>query len=378
MSWPSVDGFIVNRNATWSTDTPSPSQPGSHVVKEAIFEFPTSADRLFCLSRGFGPLAGGAFCLTQSDRVRAGVVEVKVIVEYWAGNTATLDSILRVCELTRRENQHGVGILTRPLLGLGMNSQFHASIKVVVTLPIGPQSAGVLKLKNFETDMPLFSHLVDNLSSTVYFRTVSFRTTNAPILVESINVGKANISTDNGPIEGSFTSKASLRMATNNSPIRVSVCLQNTDATSFSELNMRTSNGPINGSITLGAPSSSTTSSPERGGNFLVNAATHLGALSLTFPSAPPLCNLHLLGSTSLGPVEITLPKTYEGSFEAQTSMGFTSIGFGNGMGIQRRRMGYEQNEMNVKKGWICTSDEGRWRGEAKITTSMAPVTLVL
>ncbi|KAJ3859203.1 hypothetical protein EV359DRAFT_51209 [Lentinula novae-zelandiae] len=379
--WPSLNGFTVDHDATWSTAVPSSSQR-SYVVKEAIFRFPTSADRLFCLSRGSGPLAGGTFHLTQSDRLElANRIEIKIIVEYWTGNVHTLDSILKVCELRRMENQYGIGILTRPLPGFEMNYQFYANIKVVVTLP-RPQLAAILQLKNFETDLPMYSHLIDNLASTVYFRTISLRSCNTPIRVESIGTGKASFETSNAPIEGLFATNTSLKIVTSNSHIRASVFLQSNDATSFSELTMRSSNGPINASIILGAPTSTI---PERGGNFSINASTQLGPLSLIFPSAPPSCNLHLQGSTSLGPADITLPKTYEGAFKVQTSLGLAFAGFGNRMErVERvenvhgahRRLLFEQDGAVEKKGWLCSSDEGRWRGEVKIMTSMAPVTL--
>ncbi|KAJ4498524.1 hypothetical protein C8R41DRAFT_818248 [Lentinula lateritia] len=379
--WPSLNGFTIDHDATWSSAVPSSSQH-SYVVKEAIFRFPTSADRLFCLSRGSGPLAGGTFHLTQSDRLElANRIEIKIIVEYWTGNVHTLDSILKVCELRRMENQYGIGILTRPPPGFEMSYQFYANIKVVVTLP-RPQLAAILQLKNFETDLPMYSHLIDNLASTVYFRTISLRGCNTPIRVESIGTGKATFETSNAPIEGLFATTTSLKIVTSNSHIRASVFLQSNDATSFSELTMRSSNGPINASIILGAPTSTI---PERGGNFSINASTQLGPLSLIFPSAPPSCNLHLQGSTSLGPADITLPKTYEGAFKVQTSLGLAFAGFGNRMErVERvenvhgahRRLLFEQDGAVEKKGWLCSSDEGRWRGEVKIMTSMAPVTL--
>lgn len=72
---------------------------------------------------------------------------------------------------------------TRPPPGFEMSYQFYANIKVVVTLP-RPQLAAILQLKNFETDLPMYSHLIDNLASTVYFRTISLRGCNTPIRVE--------------------------------------------------------------------------------------------------------------------------------------------------------------------------------------------------
>ncbi|KAJ4478399.1 hypothetical protein J3R30DRAFT_2897309 [Lentinula aciculospora] len=377
--WPSLSGFTILHDASWSRPIPSSSQQ-SYMSKEAVFQFPTSADRLFCLSRGSGPLSGGTFHLTQSDRLEANRLEMKVIVEYWTGNSHALDSMWKVCELQRKDHQHGIGILTRlpPGFGFGMNYNICANIKVIVTLP-RTQGADILKIKNFETDMPMFSHLVDNLASTVYFRTISLRSNNVPMLVESIGTGKANIETINAPIEGLFAANSSLKLVTTNSHIRASVFLQSNDATSFSELTMRSTNGPINASLVLGAPTSTTS---ERGGNFSINASTALGPLSLAFPSAPSSCNLHLQGSTTLAPADITLPKTYEGAFTVQTSLGPALAGFGNDMQRSEnssggsRRLILQQNGAVAKRGWVYASDEGRLRGEVNVSTSIAPVTL--
>lgn len=144
---------------------------------------------------------------------------------------------------------------------------------------------------------------------------------------------------------------------------------------------------PIAASIILSLDPRSATAqsqsqaSAERGGNFSVNATTQNGPLTLTFPSAPRSCNLQLRASGSLGPADVSPPKTYEGAFEVQTSMAYTQAGFGDGSGRRQqgqRMLVFESDGNTKKRGWICSSDEGRWRGDIKVTSSMAPVTLRL
>lgn len=140
---------------------------------------------------------------------------------------------------------------------------------------------------------------------------------------------------------------------------------------------------PIAASVILSVhPHDTTTHTYECGGNFSVNAATENGPVTLTFPSAPTLCNLQLQATASLGPANISPPKTFEGAFELQTSLAYAQAGFGDGTarfeGQGNRMLVFESEGNTQKKGWVCSSDEGRWCGDIKVSTSMAPVTLRL
>ncbi|THU80367.1 hypothetical protein K435DRAFT_564825, partial [Dendrothele bispora CBS 962.96] len=164
-------------------------------------------------------------------------------------------------------------------------------------------------INNFETDMKSFSHQIDNLSTTILFRSISIRTDNKPIFVESLRARKANFQTTNAPIEGTFCVSSFLNMKTTNARMRTSVLLENTDSRKFSQLIMANSNGPISSSIILSSPNQS------RGGNFSILSKTHNAPINLTFPSAPSHHNLQLRVSTMLAKAEVQLPETYEGRF---------------------------------------------------------------
>ncbi|KAF9063790.1 hypothetical protein BDP27DRAFT_1426536 [Rhodocollybia butyracea] len=389
MTWPIPQGFSLHTDASWSPATPSLHR-NHYSSQQAEFTLATgiSADRIFGVSRG--DLSSGTVHLTQSDQLDVHCVSIKVVVECFPSD---LLDLVKVCELKRqgRENQYGVGIFTtsRP-----QSSDFQGiDFKITITLP--KRRTGVLKIKNFETDMPLFAHQLDNLAPTVHFRTISLRSSNVPMLVDSLDAQKINIETSNAPIQGTFAASSLLNLTTSNSSIRVSAFLQSSDVASFSDLSMQSTNGPIVASIILSSqpyhPSASavavaSTSSPpiECGGNFSITATTDNAPLSLTFPSAPPLCNFQLKAFSSLSPVDITLPKTYEGAFEVETNMASTFVGFQDNIAIGRtdglveRRLGFEVDGEVWKKGWVSSTDEGQWRGNVKVVTSMAPVTLRL
>jgi len=54
------------------------------------------------------------------------------------------------------------------------------------------------------------------------------------------------------------------------------------------------------------------------------------------------------------------------------------NIGIGRTDGLVERRLGFEVDSEVGKKGWVSSTDEGQWRGNVKVVTSMAPVTLRL
>ncbi|KAE9396766.1 hypothetical protein BT96DRAFT_977318 [Gymnopus androsaceus JB14] len=356
--WPVPPGLTLDNDASWSTIAPSQRK---FEAREAVFLFPaSSADRLFCISRG--DLASGTFQMTQSDQGDADCVSMKVIIEYYPAHVFDL---VKVCELKRKENQYGIGILTRKRPSRFSGAHFQA--KVVVTLP--KSGTDVLKLKSFETDMPLFPHQLDNLASTVHFRSISLRTSNVPILVESFSARRANIETSNAPVEGSFSASSSLNLITSNSHIRASVFLQNMDAANFSELTMKSSNGPIAASIILSLDPRSATAqsqsqaSTERGGNFSVNATTQNGPLTLTFPSAPRSCNLQLRASGSLGPADVSPPKTYEGAFECKHPWHILRLALGTEVEDDSRDSDcWYLNRMEIQRsgdGFVLVTKEG-------------------
>ncbi|KIK56483.1 hypothetical protein GYMLUDRAFT_47020 [Collybiopsis luxurians FD-317 M1] len=428
--WPIPRGFLAHTDASW---IPSPSSHPHYLLKkEAIFRFPlngSASGRLFCVSRsgsyigvgGGGHIISpaGSFHLAQSDHVQDDYVEMKVAVEYNAAAAACVEQDLKVCELKRdisgRVNQCGIGLFTRNLTSHHHHHTFNnplLQIKVIVTLPKS-RNEDVLQLRNFETDMPLFAHQIDNLGSSVHFRTISLRSANAPILVESLNANKINVETSNAPIEGSFTSTSSTNLVTNNSSIRTSMSLKNTDPVTFTELNMKSCNGPISSSIILSnspqehRPDHGTQNhnhnlthdNARSGGNFAISASTQNAPLALTFPSAPISCNLHLQASSALAPVQVSLPNTYQGSFQVQTNCFSPAIvvhparaiatpnlrrshwGRGGSRATTSeavRGVTFAADGFCDKTGWVYSTEEGKWRGDARVSTSLAPVTLRL
>lgn len=106
-----------------------------------------------------------------------------------------------------------------------------------------------LVVKAFETDLPMFSHTVGDIAKTVEFRRFSLTGSNAPITVtvsvqhlyvhhfpahdvfeKSLHAHRAQLTTTNSPITGSYNASRSLDLRTFNAPITVNVGLLNDPA----------------------------------------------------------------------------------------------------------------------------------------------------
>ncbi|KAF9059502.1 hypothetical protein BDP27DRAFT_1407596 [Rhodocollybia butyracea] len=225
--------------------------------------------RIFFVSRG--DLSSGTVDQTQSDQLDVHCVSIKLALEYFPSDLLRL---VKVCDVKRqeKENQYGVGIF---------------DFKVAIILP--KLRTGVLKIKNFETDMPMFAHQLDNLAPT------SHRNICNPVLLTLPSLSRGR--------------KPQPR------PL------------------------PSNTEVTFPAPPQPT---------------THY---------YPPPQNLHLKTFSSRSPLDIALPKTYEGAFEVETSMrsAFVALKVILGLGLGLDSEGFAGYLVWV--GWVSRSGfRGGWR----------------
>ncbi|EEB93157.1 hypothetical protein MPER_08231, partial [Moniliophthora perniciosa FA553] len=162
----------------------------------------------------------------------------------------------KTCKLTRNKGEVGVGIMTpRWWPGRGYDENLYFDMDV--SLPA--KAARRLGINNFETDLPMFSQLVEDLSRTVYFRNIDLKSSNSHIFIEALTAENATVRTtngvldlkhisaenvkaesSNGPIMGKYNAINSITLKTSNAPIEVEVDL--TATKSEAELFMETSN----------------------------------------------------------------------------------------------------------------------------------------
>ena len=163
----------------------------------ASFELPLSADSLFLLSRG---ATAGLFKLVQSPDLdpSKGVAEVEVVAKY-RGHSALKQ--VKVCSVTRGANDKGVVIVVSfshptslchrtsnsvPVTKAPKRSKHvRVGFETTVYLPKAVEEGPGLRVKRFETDLPLFAHSVGNIGGgAVEFDAISLKTANMPIFVE--------------------------------------------------------------------------------------------------------------------------------------------------------------------------------------------------
>jgi hypothetical protein len=199
-----------------------------------------------------------------------------------------------------------------------------------------------------------------------------------------------------GLIEGTFNASKSLTLGTSNGALNVDVNLSNDaegEATqlklfnniacvtvysflprSFAANTYDVAHRFIRGNITL------TSAKDGAAPKFDIHARTSTSPLALDVLEAPLGANITLRGSSSFGPVDVSLPTTFEGVFDAATSLSTVSVTFDeeaeDPAGESRKRRGEYERVGGTTRGTIGWSEEGKTRGLVSVRTSVAPVTL--
>ncbi|PFH47474.1 hypothetical protein AMATHDRAFT_67678 [Amanita thiersii Skay4041] len=351
--------------------------------KDVSFDLLVDSEELFVLSRG--AMSGGALKITTSDEQRD-TARVDVRVEYTS--ESVLDYV-KVCQLQRGENGAGVGIFT-PTRRYYPIPKRQLRFFVNVDLPASSSPNG-LHIKKLQTDMPNFLQRLGDLAQGVFFDTISLRSSNGLITVQSLIAGTAQIETSNGGIDGNvattgamvvetrngeikgaYNATGSLNLVSTNGIIKSRVYI-NTGDDESATLDLRTSNGYIQSDISL-------LHTATTGGDFNVVASSSNSPLRLHFLDAPLNSKLALTARTSNSPAQVTLHPTYEGGFQVSTSNmrpnAFARSGIEDPSGRGRQRDVQISRSWSQVTGSVSWSDEGRSRGRVVLSTSNSPASL--
>ncbi|KAL1741998.1 hypothetical protein HDZ31DRAFT_84452 [Schizophyllum fasciatum] len=382
-------------------------------VGRASFQFALPAHELFALARG--PRSHGAIWVRQSDDATD---DVRVNVEMRSDSPTGFDHA-KAC-LARRagdEDTAGLGIFTKHWWDEPRHLHTQFAIELVL-----PKRAGdeVLQVHNLTTDLPIFKHTIADLADTVLFESLTLRTTDASIYTQSLHAHQASIlttnaaidgtyladahlalrtangriaaiataatldaATANGAIEGAYTARRALALVTQNAHIHATFALENDDpAGPPARAKLQTTNGQIRAAGDLSvadSPAFTSTATP----SFAIDAHTTNGALALDLLAAPLDSALALDAHTTMGRADVRLPPTYEGAFDARTSLARVHVqpqdggeGGGEGGGRGRRAVRLERNTANHVRGTVGWSEEGRKRGQARVSSQMGAVSL--
>ncbi|KAG6888694.1 hypothetical protein C0992_007843 [Termitomyces sp. T32_za158] len=362
--WSIPSNITLGECAQWNENVIPPS--GDLIAAVATFGLPLSSNTLLFLSRG---AAGGINVQYGGERSD---VQVTVQASYrFPEALHTVD----VCIVTRGEGENGVGIFGLPWSHPRHQRNF-LRFTVMVTLP--QQAKGsVLNIKALETDMPLFTHEIADLNGSVHFNSISLKTANSPIHVQSLEAEKTSIMTANSPIEGEFHGSSSLKLHTSNSPVNAYVTLFSADGDDYTDLDISTSNSAIRGTLSL-------ESANESGGKFKVHTSTSNSPLELFFVESPVDSILMLDATTSIGPATVSLHPAYEGRYTAVTSFQRPSIlvnhdvedPAGRGRKRQVRSLANRGPFASGTVRWYDGDDNKKLIGNVEVHTSFSPLTL--
>ncbi|KAJ3531475.1 hypothetical protein NM688_g7570 [Phlebia brevispora] len=276
---------------------------------------PISSELIYLLSRGvrsFGHLRVAADGPSDSD-----VATVEVRYTYWSPE---LIFFSHVCLLQREPGMNGVGIFT-PLRGIPRRGYSQPEFLVNVHLPMRFEN-DLVKIKAFETDLPRYTHFVDDLNG-VEFQTLKLRTTDFFIAAESVFMHAGEFETSDSRIHGNFVASDSLVLRTSRGNIVTNVdanaTLINTATEHATALKIDSSFGGIMSNLTL-----LSSTDDHAGGKYKVTATAVNSSVALTCVDAPVDSVLELSARTSNRPVTLAMHKTFEGNLSLRTSAGFS------------------------------------------------------
>ncbi|KAG5641350.1 hypothetical protein DXG03_005456 [Asterophora parasitica] len=367
MDWRVPPDVNLEECATWQGDV-KPRGLGRVALYDpytasASFALPISSEKLFLLSRG---------AASGSLKVRHGGdnedVEIGVIAHY--RDEDALETV-QVCTLSRGEGENGFGIFG-PERWSGRN---RVNFAVTLHLPKG-HDGSVLYVNDFATDFPLFAHQIGDLHGHVHFDSISLKSSNSPIVVESLGAEKAEVKTSNSPIDGTFNVSSSLKLVTSNSHVHANVNLYNDEEKAVTDLLISTSNAPIKSTLQLA-------SAQKAGGKFKIGISTSNAPLDLNFSDAPVNSVLLLDAHTSVSRATVQLHKTFDGTFDISSSLKRPVVVWeGNpedpaGEG-RTRKVAVDVRGSTVSGSARWSGSDELIPGRVSVTTSLSPLTLKL
>jgi len=330
----SVD--VISRNASFgipTTPQPEDGRPMRCVSETTMsvgssktslsFNISANAPHIYLFSRG--RTAAGTVIVEAVDKPGSDIT-VDIDIEYWDKSSLWL---LNVCLLEGENGGQGIGIYSPTYRWPGtIKRSLDFTIKYQIpTAFMMPGIPFLQKINSFETDLSNFKHHFGNLDGRVSFNDIHISTSNAHITAKSIDVVSGRFETSNAAITGKFSANKSLTLRTSNGRIEAEFFLTNEYEAQPVMLNARTSNGRILSDINLISKASLGGFS---GGAFDVTTRTSNAQVELKFPKAPVDSKLNLKSKTSNAQAEISLHRTYEGTFELETSNSDIIINDGN------------------------------------------------
>ncbi|OJT13802.1 hypothetical protein TRAPUB_9649 [Trametes pubescens] len=346
---------------------------GGHIGQTASFQLPLSADLLYIFGRGALSRGSITFTATTSHSIPRNKAQVNITPIY---ESSALLSMVNFCHFERVPGEIGVGILTPKHVSVEGVLEF----AIDVQFPVIP-GGGLLQVKAFETDLPMFSHHVKRLEKKVRFESISLFSRNMPIQSDYLSADEANIVTSNAKLSGTYHASRGLFLKTSNADISTEVTLyHDNSAPAYTNLTFLNSNGAIDSQVNLRSTSMAAT-----GGSYDVLAHTANAHLDLRMPIQAVGSTLALDARTSNAPATVHLSPAYEGTCLAETTLAAAEVECNpnsrDPAGLGRTRVcALPRQSAQRVEGWASWDMLGKHHGlgEVSVVTSNTPARLYL
>ncbi|KAI0644956.1 hypothetical protein C8Q79DRAFT_1119747 [Trametes meyenii] len=275
------------------------------------YHLPLSADILYLFSRGGLKRGTVTFSAAEGGSIPRDTVQVDIT---FTPQVAPSLDMVNFCMLERAPGESGIGIFSPSKIFSDL--EFTANVQ----FPVSRKKA--LQIKRFETDLPMFQHIMSGLRDKVRFGSISLSSQNMPIHSDYLDAESASLTTANHKISGEFHVSGSLHLQTTTRDIAAEITLDNDDSQpQATNLTIINSNGAVTTHLKLRS-----TAPHALGGRFNVRTTNQNNPLLVAVGDQPRASTLLLDVNAMNAPVSVTLPPAYEGALRAMTSQGDATL----------------------------------------------------
>ncbi|EJD46931.1 hypothetical protein AURDEDRAFT_144561 [Auricularia subglabra TFB-10046 SS5] len=278
-------------------------------------ELPTDAALLYLLSAG--SLAYGSVMVLPVRSEDLSKISVMVEVRYYSKDAFRHSD---VCALERDGGARGIGIYT-PSYAFGkFPPDQQLEYRIEFRIPVLPP--GMTFVRSFETHVPHFLHLLEELGDVVEFGQVSLEGTNANVGIHSLTTQNLAVRTSNAfiAVVESIRANETVALFTSNAYVDARVDLVNSDSLRPARLAVVTNNGDVRLQANLIYAPEADVQRASFDGSFDITAYTSNARSDLAITHAPAQSKLSLSARTSNGPLTTVLYPAFEGDVLLHTT----------------------------------------------------------
>ncbi|EIW80553.1 hypothetical protein CONPUDRAFT_57225 [Coniophora puteana RWD-64-598 SS2] len=337
---------------------------------EASFEVPIDSEALYLFTRG--SRQHGSVRITTEDNHLDNVRILVHALYYRQGSIAGTHA----CLLEPTTHEKSIGIFT-PEWGSRSRSKDHIQFDITIVIPTR-RYGSERRVRKLDVNTPRYDLILGTLQEKVFFDIISLSTENSLVDVKSVACATGKFESENGKIQGTFSSLKSLSLHTSNSPIEATVHLANQAVHQrTSTLDMSTTSDRIDAKVDLYTPDFKSTSSLR----YSVTAMTDNSPLSVSVTNLPVDAQLTLSARTLNADAQVNLPPAFEGAFDVRTS-GHNAAHLVEddvsdpAKAGRKRTVHYDTHDNARSSGTIAWSPEHERLGRVEVGTSNAGATL--